>query len=170
MSFHAGGCHESRPRWRYAGSEPIHIVRDSALFGKIYGPFLDRVDMRVKVLEIPFDRLLDESKGELSSVVRQRVITVRKFQEERFQPEAGFISCNAMMSRSALMTCRPLYAEGQALMRRAYEHRWISGRVYDRRIRLARTIADLEASSDIRAPHLIEALQYCGVIDRHLGG
>ena len=95
---------------------------------------------------------------------------MRKFQEERFQPEAGFISCNAMMSRSALKTCCPLYAEGQALMRRAHDHWGISSRVYDRLIRLARTISDLEASSDIRAPHLMEALNYRGVIDRHLGG
>ncbi len=55
-------------------------------------------------------------------------------------------------------------------MRKAYDHWGVSGRVYDRLLRLARTIADLEASSDIRAPHLMEALQYRGVIDRYLGG
>lgn len=82
---------------------------------------------------------------------------------------AGFISCNAMMSRSALKTFCPLDAEGQALMRKAYDHWGVSGRVYNRLLRLARTIADLESSSDIRAPHLMEALQYRGVIDRYLG-
>ncbi len=148
-------------------STPQEIRR---YLGKISGPLLDRVDMQVEVPEIPFDRLLDESRAEPSSVVRQRVMTVRKFQEERFQPEAGFISCNAMMSRSALKTFCPLDAEGQALMRKAYDHWGVSGRVYDRLLRLARTIADLEASSDIRAPHLMEALQYRGVIDRYLGG
>lgn len=90
--------------------------------GKISGPPPDRVDMQVEVPEIPFDRLLDESRVEPSSVVRQRLMTVRKFQEERFQPEADFISCNAMMSRSALKTFSLLDAEGQALMRKAYDH------------------------------------------------
>ena len=75
-----------------------------------------------------------------------------------------------MMRRSALKTFCPLDAEGQALMRKAYDHWGVSGRVYDRLLRLARTIADLEASSDIRAPHLMEALHYRGVIDRYLGG
>ena len=75
-----------------------------------------------------------------------------------------------MMSRSALKTFCPLDAEGQALMRKAYDHWGVSGRVYDRILSLARTISYLEASSDIRAPHLMEALQYRGVIDRYLGG
>ena len=63
-------------------STPQEIRR---YLGKISGPLLDRVDMQVEVPEIPFDRLLDESRAEPSSVVRQRVMTVRKFQEERFQ-------------------------------------------------------------------------------------
>ena len=123
---------------------------------------------QVEGLEILPVNHLREATEMLSG--QRKPTTIERLHQERFQPEAGFITCNAMMSRSALKTFCPLDAEGQALMRKAYDHWGVSGRVYDRLLRLARTIADLEASSDIRAPHLMEALQYRGVIDRYLGG
>src|SRR5665647_1374816 len=125
---------------------------------RISGPLLDRIDIHLEVVPVPFNKLSAMSSGESSDTIRARVIAAREIQRLRFE-EAG-IYCNAQMSTKLLhLYCTPDRA-GEAILKNAMEKLGLSARAYDRILKVARTIADLEGVENIQADHLGEAIQY----------
>lgn len=126
---------------------------------KISGPLLDRIDIQCEITPVPFDDISRAQPGEPSSAIRERVISARHIQEERFKDTKG-IHCNAQMSERMIH----LYAEpdtaGIDLLRTAMERLNLSARAYNRILKVARTIADLDASDSVRPSHLAEAISY----------
>ena len=125
---------------------------------RISGPLLDRIDIHLEVVPVPFNELTEMKAGEKSEAVRQRVITAREIQRERFKETE--IYCNAQMSSKLLHEyCTP-DAAGHQLLKNAMEKMGLSARAYDRILKVARTIADLEGVESVKADHLGEAIQY----------
>jgi magnesium chelatase family protein len=125
---------------------------------RISGPLLDRIDIHLEVVPVPFNELTEMKPGEKSEIVRQRVIRAREIQRERFQDTE--IYCNAQMSSKLLhQYCVPDQA-GHQLLKNAMEKLGLSARAYDRILKVSRTIADLEGAESIKADHLGEAIQY----------
>lgn len=125
---------------------------------KLSGPMMDRIDIHVQVPSLVYDELSQRTQGESSAMVRARVQAARDRQTARFANEG--ISCNAQMQSTHLRDFCALDAEGEKLMKRAYDKMNITGRAYDRILRVARTIADLDGSETISSAHLAESLQY----------
>ena len=125
---------------------------------KISGPMLDRIDLVVDVPPPDFDTLADKPAGEPSAVIKGRVDEARAIQTKRFGKEG--VPCNAQMGRGELERFCALDPGCQAMMKGAFERMGLTARGYDRILRVARTIADLDGSPDIQAQHLAEALQY----------
>ncbi|GAB4285515.1 MAG: YifB family Mg chelatase-like AAA ATPase [Marinilabiliales bacterium] len=126
---------------------------------RISGPLLDRIDMHVEVVPVPFDKLSGMQETESSEIIRNRVITARKIQEERFKKHEK-IFCNAQMSSRQLVKYCEIDKFGQTLLKNAMEKLGLSARAYDRILKVARTIADLAESEIIKPEHLAEAIQY----------
>ncbi len=126
---------------------------------KISGPLLDRIDLHVEVTPVSFDEMSSERAAEKSGDIRQRVIEAREMQNQRFA-ETDDIYCNAQMQSKQLRQVCKIGKEGQELLRYAIDKLNLSGRAYDRILKVSRTIADLEVSSNIETPHLTEAIQY----------
>jgi magnesium chelatase family protein len=126
---------------------------------KISGPLMDRIDLHVEVVPVPFRELTTLSSSENSSVIRERVIKARKIQEERFRNITG-IHCNAQIPAKKLHSICAISEEGQVLLKNAMERINLSARAYNRILKVARTIADLEGSLPILTEHLAEAIQY----------
>lgn len=125
---------------------------------RISGPLLDRIDIHLEVVPVPFNELTEMKPGEKSEIVRQRVIGAREIQRERFQDTE--IYCNAQISSKLLHKyCVPDQA-GHQLLKNAMEKLGLSARAYDRILKVSRTIADLEGAESIQADHLGEAIQY----------
>ncbi|MCB2222049.1 MAG: YifB family Mg chelatase-like AAA ATPase [Bacteroidetes bacterium] len=135
---------------------------------KISGPLLDRIDIHVEVVPVPFRELSEERVGEKSDVVRKRVIAARKIQEERFKESKGIYSNAQMSSKQLRQICR-LDEMGATLLKNAMEKLSLSARAYDRILKVARTIADLDASEHILPEHIAEAIQYRS-LDRETWG
>lgn len=126
---------------------------------KISGPLLDRIDIQVEIVPVPFEKMADRREAEPSSDIRERVVAARQTQEERFKDYPG-IYCNAQMTSKLLATYAQPDAQGLALLRNAMERLNLSARAYDRILKVARTIADLEGSERILSAHLAEAISY----------
>jgi magnesium chelatase family protein len=126
---------------------------------KISGPLLDRIDIHIEVTPVTFGELTTEQTSEKSENVRTRVVEARKIQEERYSKSNG-IHCNAQMSSKLLKQVCKIDAAGQQLLKTAMERLGLSARAYDRILKVARTIADLEQSEKIETNHLAEAIQY----------
>ena len=126
--------------------------------GRISGPLLDRIDLFVEVPPLEFQNLADRSPGESSAAIRERVVAARQRQTERFG--SGGPACNAGMDQEALRRFCALDGAGQAIMKGAYDHMGLTARSYDRILRVARTIADLDGAENIAPEHLAEAIQY----------
>ena len=126
---------------------------------KISGPLLDRIDLQIEVVPVPFRELTAKKAGEPSAVIRERVIAARKIQEERFKGYPG-IHCNAQMTSKLFRQYCAIDEECQELMKSAMERLGLSARAYDRILKVARTIADLEGCPNIQADHLQEAITY----------
>jgi len=124
----------------------------------ISGPLLDRIDLFVDVPRLTSEELLDGPAGESSASVRERVVAARARQWAR-ATDVGTTS-NARLRADKLRTHCRLDTEGALLLRRAIARFALSGRGHARVLRVARTIADLEGSRDIAAPHLAEAVRY----------
>ena len=125
---------------------------------RISGPLMDRIDIKVEVPALEFAELTRREPGEPSAEIRRRVNDARQIQNRRYEAET--LVCNAQMGQEALRTYCRLEEGGTALMRQAYERMQLTARSYDRILRVARTIADLDQSEDIQVNHLAEALQY----------
>lgn len=134
-------------------STPTQCVRYAS---KISGPLLDRIDIHLEVPRLKPDELLDMAPAEDSGTIRARVVAARERQSRRF----GKPQVNAKMSPRQIREMVPLDAEGDALMRQVAARMNISGRVFDRILRVGRTIADLAGEDQVRKVHLAEAVQY----------
>jgi magnesium chelatase family protein len=125
---------------------------------KISGPLLDRIDIMVEVPALEFEELERRPNGESSADIKKRVDAARAIQRERFGGED--IEANARMTPAAMERFCRLDEEGSQLMRSAFDALGLTARSYDRILRVARTIADLDGSDTIGAMHLAEAIQY----------
>ena len=124
---------------------------------RISGPLLDRIDLIVEVPALDYEELKRRTPAESSAKIRERVNAAREKQRQRFSDRA---MCNARMQGRELRSfCAP-DEEGDALLRAAFDTMQLSARSYDRILRVARTIADLEGADSIRADHIAEAIQY----------
>ena len=119
----------------------------------------DRIDLQIEVQPVNFDELADKTPGESSESIRQRVIQARALQNMRFQNTPG-IHCNAQMTTAMLHQWAEPDREGLELLRNAIERMNMSARAYDRILKVARTIADLEGSISVRSQHIMEAIGY----------
>ncbi|MDO4365822.1 MAG: YifB family Mg chelatase-like AAA ATPase, partial [bacterium] len=144
--------------------DPTHVCRCSqrqitAYRGKISGPLLDRIDIQLPLPPVPFSELLDAPRGEPSSAIRARVVAARERQAARFAGLPG-IHCNAdMRTRDLADFCR-LDRAGQDRMRGLIRELDLSARAYDRVLKVARTVADLADSEDVRDEHVYEASRW----------
>lgn len=127
--------------------------------GKISGPLLDRIDIQLEVLPLSPTALAAKKAGESSAVIRDRVIAARKIQEERFKDHPG-IHCNAQMNTKLFNKYCIIDESCQKLMTAAMEKLGLSARAYDRILKVARTIADLENTPVITNTHISEAITY----------
>ena len=123
---------------------------------RLSGPLLDRIDLFVEVAALEFGELARRAPSEPSSVIKGRVDRARDIQRGRY----GDASCNARMGQQELDRFCALDSECQRLMQGAFDRMGLTARSYDRILRVARTIADLDSSTSIQLPHLAEALQY----------
>jgi magnesium chelatase family protein len=123
------------------------------------GPLLDRIDIQIEIVPVPFEAISDTRPAESSADIRQRVIQARKIQENRFAKEEG-IYCNAQMHTRLLHAHAQPDLDGLLQLKNAMERLSLSARAYDRILRVARTIADLEGSESVRGHHIGEAISY----------
>lgn len=126
---------------------------------KISGPLLDRIDIHIEVPPVKYHELSGDRRGEPSAAIRQRVLRARQRQAERFRGLPGIYKNADMGPQEIRRFCR-IDARGQELLRTAMQHLGLSARAYDRILKVARTIADLEGSETIQLHHLAEAVQY----------
>lgn len=126
---------------------------------KISGPLLDRIDLHVEIEPVAFDDMASTEPAESSAAIRQRVIAARRIQEERFRNEKG-IYCNAQMNSRLLRRYAWPDAEGLARLKEQMERLNMSARAFDRILRVARTIADLDGSPSVLSRHIAEAIGY----------
>ena len=135
---------------------------------RISGPLLDRIDIHVEVTPVPFRELSAIRKSESSNSIRERVIMARLLQEERYKDSKG-IHANAQISTKMLNKYCKLNEDGLVLLKNAMDKLSLSARAYDRILKVSRTIADLEKSSDIKPEHVAEAINYRS-LDRETWG
>lgn len=128
---------------------------------KISGPLMDRIDLHVEVTPVSYEELaVESSTTENSRFIAQRVIEARKIQHQRFSDAKMEIHSNAHMPGKAIKKYCRLSPEGYIILRNAMEKLQLSARAYDRILKVARTIADLDKSPDIRIEHLSEAINF----------
>ena len=136
--------------------------------GRISGPLLDRIDIHIEVPALSYDELKSKREGEPSEKIRGRVLAARERQAARFTGERG-VYFNAHMTARHIKRHCAVDEASDALLRAAIERFGLSARAYSRVLKVARTIADLEASDNIQAHHISEAIQY-RVLDRATWG
>ncbi|MBA7548556.1 Competence protein ComM [subsurface metagenome] len=126
---------------------------------KVSGPLLDRIDIHIEVVPVPFDKLSEERETEKSEAIRNRVIAAREIQDNRFK-EYRTVYNNAQMSSRLLRKFCEIDQAGRQLLKNAMEKLGLSARAYDRILKMSRTIADLDKSEKIQSAHLAEAINY----------
>ena len=137
-------------------SSPAEMQR---YLSKISGPLLDRIDIHIEVTPVPFEKLTDARKAESSVEIRKRVTKAREVQTERFK-DLDTIHYNAQMGVRQIREYCKLDEASMQLLKSAMERLNLSARAYDRILKVARTIADLEASDEVTGTHISEAIQY----------
>jgi magnesium chelatase family protein len=126
---------------------------------KISGPLLDHIDIQVEIVPVPFDELTKSTPAESSATIRERVIRARQIQQQRFANEPG-IHSNAQMTPRLLQKYAQPDERGKAMLQSAMDRLNLSARAYDRILKVARTIADLDGSDTIQSMHIAEAIGY----------
>jgi magnesium chelatase family protein len=136
---------------------------------KISGPLLDRIDIHLEVVPVPFKKLSEQTVTESSAAIRARVIRAREVQSHRFNKTDG-VFCNAQMSSKMIRQYVDLDEPSSTLLKNAMEKLGLSARAYDRILKVSRTIADLEGSERVESHHLSEAIQYRSLDRENWGG
>jgi magnesium chelatase family protein len=126
---------------------------------KVSGPLLDRIDIHIEVPSVPYKELSHEYSGEKSEDIRKRVVAAREIQLDRFKKDKKIYANGQMKTRHIKKYCKP-QPNAQALLETAMQKLGLSARAYTRILKLSRTIADIEASANIRSHHISEAIQY----------
>lgn len=126
---------------------------------RISGPLLDRIDLHIEIVPVPFDKLAEQREAESSERIRQRVVKARAIQEQRFRSFDG-VYCNSQLSSRQLRMFATPDNYGSELLKTAMRRLNLSARAYDRILKVALTIADLEGAPRILAYHLAEAINY----------
>ena len=129
--------------------------------GRISGPLLDRIDIVMEVPAVHFEELRARAEAEPSAAIKERVDAARKRQNLRFGEHSSM--CNARMGPDEMRHYCELDEESAGLMKQAFEAMGLTARSYDRILRVARTIADLDGSENIGPQHIAEAIQYRAV-------
>lgn len=137
--------------------------------GRISGPLLDRIDIQVEIEAVPLEKLQSKEQGESSATIRERVMRARAIQADRFRNEAS-VHCNAQMSSRLLRTYCVLGENEEKMLALAMQKMALSARAYDRILKVARTIADLDAAETITIKHLAEAINYRNLDREGWGG
>lgn len=137
-------------------STPAEMQR---YLSKISGPLLDRIDIHIEVNPVPFEKLSDESKAENSKTIRERVMKARNIQTQRFE-DLENIHYNAQMNTKQIRKYCKLNESSLELLKNAMTRLNLSARAYDRILKVARTIADLENTENVEQHHIGEAIQY----------
>ena len=127
--------------------------------GKISGPLLDRIDIQCEISALSFDDISKAAPGEPSSAIRERVIKARAIQEERFKGIRS-VHCNAQMSERMIHQYAEPDVKSLQLLRMGMERLKLSARAYNRILKVARTIADLDQSEHVESRHIAEAIGY----------
>ena len=127
---------------------------------KISGPLLDRIDIHIEVPAVQYKELRGGASAEDSAQIRDRVLSARTRQRDRFHKAGEKIFSNAQMSTRQIRAYCELGPDAERLLERAMLQQGMSARAHDRILKVARTIADLEAAEAIQVPHLAEAIQY----------
>ena len=127
--------------------------------GKVSGPLLDRIDIHIEVTPVPFEKLSEDRKGEGSVVIRKRVTAAREIQTQRFT-QLENVHYNAQMNTKQIREYCRLDDISKQLLKTAMERLNLSARAYDRILKVARTIADLEDVQALNGTHISEAIQY----------
>lgn len=147
----------------YYGDSTHHCVcrpgQIAKYMSKISGPLLDRIDIQIEINPVPFKDISQVAEGEKSAFIRERVIKARKKQELRYAQIKG-VHCNAQMSERMIHQFAEPDEAGFALLRTAMERLNLSARAYNRILKVARTIADLDDSDQVLSHHLSEAISY----------
>jgi len=136
--------------------------------GRISGPLLDRIDLHVEVPAVKFREMSAAQTGETSAQIRERVVTARKIQTARFANKTK-VTCNARMGARELKSFCELEEPTRELLKNAMTEYNLSARAYDRILKVARTIADLDGAAKISSEHVSEAIQYRS-LDRQIWG
>ena len=126
------------------------------------------IDLQIEIAPVPFEEISKTAPGETSAAIRERVVAARKIQEERFKGENG-IYCNAQMTPKLITKYAAIDSTALAMLKTAMERFDLSARAHDRILKVARTIADLDKSEDIKTPHIAEAIGY-RTLDRESWG
>lgn len=126
---------------------------------KISGPLLDRIDLHIEVVPVSYDELSSSQNSESSKEIRERVVKARLLQYERFS-QHEHIFCNAHMESKMVRDICKIDTAGENILKTAMQKLGLSARAYDRILKVARTIADLDNSGSIQTQHLAEAIQY----------
>jgi magnesium chelatase family protein len=126
---------------------------------RISGPLLDRIDIHIEIVPVPFEKLSEMKESESSDQVRNRVMKARLVQEDRFKDIEG-VYCNAQMSSKQMRTFAQIDKSSSELLKNAMQRLNLSARAYDRIIKVARTIADLDEAEHIQSNHIAEAINY----------
>ena len=135
---------------------PPNMVRK--YLNKISGPLLDRIDIHIEIVPVPFDKISEKRVAESSSAIRERIVKARKIQNERFEKEQ--IHCNAQMTPKLLNRYAIPDEQGLTILKMAMDRFNLSARAYDRILKVSRTIADLDGSVGVLAKHIAEAVNY----------
>lgn len=125
---------------------------------RVSGPLLDRLDLHIEVPPVKFDELSAQQPGETSAQIKARVDKARQVQRERYSKNG--LSCNARLTPALLREACTMDHDAELILKRSFEKLGFSARAYDRVLKVARTVADLDGGGMIRAPHIAEAVQY----------
>ena len=152
------------PCGHYGENNPAHPctctpAQVHRYLAKISGPLLDRIDIQCDIEAVPYDQLRDMQPAESSAIMRKRVLKARAVQNERFR-QSKLVHCNAMMNSKMVRQYCALDDECDKLLEFTMTKLGLSARAYDRILKVARTIADLEGAPDIQKKHLLESISY----------
>ncbi len=126
---------------------------------RISGPLLDRIDLHIEVIPVPFNKLSETPPAESSVEIRKRVIRARQVQSKRFEKNKS-VFCNAQMTTRQLANNTKMDEDSRQILKTAMEKLDLSARAYDRILKVSRTIADLEGVETVQSHHVAEAIQY----------